>query len=104
MSESKLGKDSCGPAERILDKFLECRALGHAYDLTTSTVDVAGGKYYWSLGCGGCGARRVQTLDRKGQIISTNYHYPKGYLLEGDILDKPERAKIRLRLILDGGR
>lgn len=58
---------------------LECRELGHAWRPHTARWNEAERVYDRTLKCR-CGTFRIETLSRRGEIISRRYEYPEGYL------------------------
>ncbi len=73
--------------------FLVCRALlGHAWHETSRHRE--DGKFVYGASCERCGTTKLATYSKFGYLTSTQYNYPDGYKLGGDIT----RADLRVEL------
>jgi len=81
------------------DENLRCRDTGHSWKPLTAKR-ITGGDIQRVLVCANCEAKRNQTLDRMGYIVSTSYAYKVGYQLPGiGRLTSAHRAVLRLASI-----
>ncbi len=78
------------------DDQLLCRDLQHSWSPYTAHRDK--GQVIRVLNCTRCVAKKEQTLDNEGYILSTHMKYPPGYLRPGEgRLTREERAALRIR-------
>ena len=56
-----------------LPRFAACRDIGHEWDY----FEWRG--YHRTLLCYNCDAKRIDTMDHHGRIVSRRYIYPSGY-------------------------
>lgn len=83
----------------MLDSFVECRALGHAWESFTP-IDRPSHLFrnVLSLRCVRCGTERHDAIDLSGDVTSRRYRHPEGYRLTGD--EKPSRSFFRRQVFL----
>lgn len=74
-------------------KFVECRALGHAWK-KTQVRKVSWG-FGMSLECTRCGCVRTDTIDSRGEVSTRRYDQPEGYKNP----EIPERSNYRRELV-----
>jgi hypothetical protein len=60
--------------------FLECRAMGHRWEPHSAIWDKEVKAYHVTHACDRCHTQRTAWWNRSGEISSTSYHYPEGYL------------------------
>ena len=82
---------------RIADQFLPCRDYGHTWLPYDAVFENKPYRIHRILVCGKCSTRRTQTLDKKFDIVSNSYSYPKGYVALGGRLSAADRSHIRQR-------
>lgn len=70
-------------AAGLPEKHLLCRELGHNWRPWTAEYVKAQRCYERALRCTRCRAERWQTLSRSGEILSSRYVYPDGYVSHG---------------------
>ncbi len=69
-------------AQTLTDKFLACRELGHNW-MPRTAVLTKDNHYDRVLRCSRCRTERHQTISRKGEILTSQYHYRQGYQAQG---------------------
>ena len=81
----------------ILDEFLLCRDLGHAWAPHDVRVSRKLGEIHRVLQCRSCPTQRTQVLSMDGEIRRNRYEYPEGYVLRGlGHLSVADRAAVRV--------
>ena len=83
--------------DAVLAEHLECRTLAHAWRYTDVTRD--GRNYVQGRKCSRCDCEKFVTISPKGEIVSSRYVYPKGYMLAGGGLSAEDRCGLRLRTV-----
>lgn len=81
-------------ADKVQDRYTECRVLAHAWRYTT--VENDGRDYVQGLRCLRCECEKFVTISRRGEIVRSSYRYPADYRIAGGI-DAEDRAELRLR-------
>lgn len=77
-------------------EFTSCRDFGHSWGPLTAKQG-RNGVIERTLSCANCGARRNQTLDKFGYVLTNNYGYSDGYVMPGvGRLTAAQRATLRL--------
>lgn len=84
-------------ARRVLDEHIDCRTLAHAWRYTDVTRD--GRNYVQGRACTRCETLKFVTISPKGEVVSSRYVYPKGYMVEGGGLTAEDRCALRLRTV-----
>ena len=84
-------------AAGLEEDWLYCRTYQHNWKPWTASWSGELGCYEVSIRCNRCFTRRVQTMSDKGQVLSSHYEYPEGYLHAGMARIAGE-ARDRLRL------
>lgn len=82
---------------RVLDEHIDCRTLAHAWKYTTVTRE--GRNYVQGRECTRCATVKFVTISNKGEVVSSRYVYPKGYMVEGGGLTAEDRCALRLRTV-----
>lgn len=67
-------------ARTLPEALLQCRELGHAWRAHTASWNASARVYDRSLRCQRCATLRVETLSKRGEILTRHYEYPDGYL------------------------
>ncbi len=83
--------------DAVLAEHLECRTLAHAWKYTT--VERDGRNYVQGRACTRCECEKYVTISPKGELVSSRYVYPKGYMVEGGGLTAEDRNGLRLRTV-----
>ncbi len=83
--------------DNVLPEHLDCRTLAHAWKYTT--VERDGRNYVQGRECTRCETLKFVTINPKGELVSSRYVYPKGYMVEGGGLTTDDRNALRLRTI-----
>lgn len=88
---------STNKVDAVLSEHLECRTLAHAWKYTDVTRD--GRNYVQGRECTRCETVKFVTISPKGEVVSSRYVYPKGYMVDGGGLTADDRCGLRLRTI-----
>lgn len=67
-------------AQDLPASFIECRTMGHRWAPHTAVWDKEARSYYVTHECDRCTTQRRAWWSRAGEISSTSYSYPDGYL------------------------
>lgn len=87
-------------AEGLGDRALHCRELGHNWRPLTAAWDRKARVFDRRLRCPSCRTERVQVLSQRGEIVSSHYVYPKGYLAQS-LSDHPGIGALRATFRLE---
>lgn len=95
----QVSKKQKAAAKGLSNDYLYCRTVGHRWD--RKPVDVDPVKTAWgtplTFRCQGCGAARIDVIDRRGQVSYRMYRYGDGYHIPRK--ETPNRNTLRLEML-----
>lgn len=69
-------------ASELSEEFLQCREMGHRWLPSKAHVN-PDRTFHREMRCPRCRTRKQQEVSGRGEILSTQYKHPEGYLHEG---------------------
>lgn len=80
----------------------KCRRYGHHWRPLTAYRLARGKGWEETVYCPACDTKRFSQLDKDGDVVKNQYHYPEGYLIVGlGRLTGADRGTLRIASILD---
>ena len=87
-------------AQDMPDGFLQCRSLGHTWRPSHAELDRKARAYAVELRCGRCRTLRLQAVSLTGEVLSSRYEYPAGYVTHLGRIAGDGRDALRLESIV----
>jgi hypothetical protein len=85
----------------MADEHLQCRDFSHSWRPLTAAWLPDRRVFETKLRCARCKTRRVRHIGPAGQLVSSHYEYPEGYVIKGmGRLDGAARDQLRLESVL----
>jgi hypothetical protein len=85
----------------MTDAHLQCRDFSHSWRPLTAAWVPDKRVFETKLRCARCKTRRVRHIGSAGQLVSSHYEYPEGYVIKGmGRLDGAARDQLRLESVL----
>lgn len=69
-------------ASELSEEFLQCREMGHRWLPSKANIN-SDRTYHREMRCPRCRTRKEQEISGRGEILSTQYKHPDGYLHQG---------------------